>query len=91
MGSDGGFYHRGSPCPVCGKGKAYRGNSDWHPFEGMVCSERCGLAAKQAVEAVQQTPKYRRCLKRVSDTRFAIAEMEFEAVRTALNEEANDG
>ena len=55
------FHYKAPPCPVCGKEDAARyGSSKFEPFDGMVCIERCGLLARDAIIAIRATDTYRR-------------------------------
>lgn len=47
MGSESRHSYACGDCPVCGRhGGAYMSSSAWRPFEGLACSDACGLAAQ---------------------------------------------
>lgn len=79
MGSDCGYYWKPGPCPVCGKGTAYLGSSRWC-IDFSVCSEACGQAAHEAVNAVRESKAYRKLTSRIVDLRSRQCDLESEAI-----------
>jgi len=77
--------YKADPCPVCGKPDAARmGSSRWQPFDGMACSEACGLKAQAALIEVHKSAPYLAARDAANRAAFDMRNME-QAALSALD------
>jgi hypothetical protein len=48
------------PLCACGQARAWRSSSEWLPFDGEACSDRCGMIAKHTIEALRNSAAWQR-------------------------------
>jgi hypothetical protein len=88
MGYKNGYEYTPPDCPICDKERgAIMGSTRWKPFDGSVCSEKCGLEAKARLDRWMQSEQYKSITKKLRSAQHDLIVGERAALSTPPNSE----
>jgi hypothetical protein len=64
------------PLCACGQARAWRSSTEWMPFDGEACSDRCGMIARHTIEALRTSAAWLRIVDQLDAETVTLLEQQ---------------